>query len=362
MRIMTALALVLAVGCKKTDNVSGTAKEAVKEAANEAAKGPATDDGPPVLVFGKQVEDTVAARTSSAFNRPAVSKAFDDALASLGNDPKLSAQLGTLVEKLQADARVSGAIESLMNHLIDDPRVAANLQQVMADNPGATPDQIGELFGKQFEQRWATPEVNEAWMGAWDAMTKKIGSRPELDLLFRAVITKATSGLATPEVEAKVGRKIIEKNGGQRPDTAKATQIALDQMWTEERIDGLLVMLLTNPTVRSATAQFLADALADESINNTIVGQAGSLAANKAVVDKTLRALQSLYVKDLVVADVSTKLRALTTDEALTKGLGDLLGTISTSPKLSQLANTWYSTMAADPKLKADLNAFIENW
>jgi hypothetical protein len=232
----------------------------------------------------------------------------------------------------------------------------------MAQNPGATPDQIGELFGKQFEQRWSTPDVSAAWMSAWEALTKKIGSRPELDMIFKAVIDKATSGLSSPEAEAKVTHKMIEKNGGTRPDTAKATELALGQMWTEARIDALLVTLLTNPTVRTATAQFLADALADETINKAIIGQAGALASNKAAVDKALRALQALYAKDVNIEEVKSTLRALTTDESLAKGIGDLLVTISTSPKLSQLAAKWYDTMGADPKLKADITAFLENW
>jgi len=357
-----ALALVLALGCKKTESPGGSAKGTAGETGKTAPATAPKDDGPPVQVFAKQVEETVATRTASAFNRPAVAKAFDDALGSLAADPGLSKQLGSLVDALQKDSRVAGAIESLMAHLMDDPGVAANVQQIMAENPGASAEQIGELFGKQFEQRWGTPAVNDAWMSAWDALTKKIGARPELDMLFRAVINKVTAGLSTPESEAKVSRKIIEKNGGTRPDAAKATQIALDQMWTEARIDGLLVTLLTNPTVRTATATFLADVLALEDVNKAIVGQAGTLAANKAVLLKAQRALQALYVKDMDLDTVRSPLGARTTEETRARGLGDRRTMISSRPKLTELATKWYGTLAADPKLKADTTAFLENW
>lgn len=180
--------------------------------------------------------------------------------------------------------------------------------------------------------------------------------------MFSAVLNKATSGLANPEAEAKVSRRLIEKNGGKVPDLNKATQLVLDQMWTNDRIDKLLVMLLTNPTVRTATAQFLADVMADEDISKAVVAQAGTIAANKATYGKTLHALQALYAKDIVITDVSASLRALMTDEALTGGIGDLLSTIAKSPKLSALATKWYDTMASDPKLKADATGFLENW
>jgi hypothetical protein len=350
------LALALAVaGCKKTDNKAPSAHTTGSAATSR-------DNVPPVHVDALQVESIVAARTAAAFQRPAVAQAFDAALAGLASDPRLSTQLSAFMDKLQADPRIAGMVKELMDHLMDDPQVVANLQQIMAENPGSTPQQIGEKFGNQFAQRWESPEVNQAWMVAWDELTKKIGARPEAAAMFTSVLNKATSGLASPEAESKVSRKLIEKNGGQPPDLNKATQLVLDQMWTNDRIDKLLVMLLTNPTVRTATAQFLADVLADEDISKAVVAQAGTIAANKATYAKTLRALQALYGKDIVVADVSATLRALTTDDALTGGIGDLLSTIAKSPRLSALATKWYDTMASDPKLKADAAAFLDNW
>jgi hypothetical protein len=339
MRISIVLALVMAVaGCKKADN-----------------------DGP-VLINAVQLHNAVTQRTAAAFERPEVAQALDAAFASLGSDPAVTAQLGTFVGKLQADPRAAGAVKDLMDHLMDDPQVLANLNQVMAENPGATPQQIGELFGSQFQHRWESPEVSQAWMAAWNELTRKIGARPELAAMFTSAVNKATSGLASPEAEAKISRKLIEKNGGQRPDVDKATQLALDHMWTTERIDQLLVMLLTNPTVRTATAKFLADVMADDEISKAVVAQVGALAANKETNAKALRVLQVVYAKDVVIADVRTSLHALMTDDALVRAIGDLLAMLQKSPRFGALATKWYDTMAADPKLRSDAAAFLDNW
>jgi hypothetical protein len=354
LRVRIVLAVALAVtACKKTDN-----KPPAAVTAGSTSKG----DARLVQIRTLEVEAAVAARTSAAFDRPAVAQAFDAALGALANDPKVSPRLAAFLAKLQADPRIAGVVNDLMDHLMDDPRVAANVQQIMADNPGATPDQVGDLFGNQLAQRWASPEVSKAWLAGWDEVTKKVGARPGVAAMFSSLVNKATSGLSTPASELELSRTLIEKNGGQFPDLNKATQLVLDQMWTNDRIDKLLIMLLTNPTVRSATAQFLSDVLADEEITKAVISQAGAIAANKVTYGKALRALQVLYAKDVAVADAASSLRALMTDDALTAGLGDLLSSLAKSPRLAALATKWYDTMAADPKLESDLTAFLDNW
>jgi len=90
-----ALALVLALGCKKTESPGGSAKGTAGETGKTAPATAPKDDGPPVQVFAKQVEETVATRTASAFNRPAVAKAFDDAPGSPAAHPGPAKQRGS---------------------------------------------------------------------------------------------------------------------------------------------------------------------------------------------------------------------------------------------------------------------------
>jgi hypothetical protein len=363
-----SIALVVAAAaspaCKK--DAPPQASTATTGSAGSATAGSAASSAPSerasIAVLGNQLSSEVEKRTGAAFARPAVSKATDDALGSLMADSRVSDRLATLVTKLQSDTRIAGAIQVLMTRLMDDPQVVAAVQQLMAENPGATQEQIGEMFGGMFEKRWNTPAVNEAWMEAWNAFQVRLGGGPQLAALWSAILGKLTGGIDDMVSTRRTEKRLTELNGGTMPDPAKATQLLLDNMWSTQRIDDLIVKLLGNKTARQATATLIADLLGVDAVAKSVTDQAGAVAASAKVQTKAVKALQALYVKDLKIENVRTTLMTFTTDPEIVAAIGGVLETVATSPRVAELGNAWFETVRKDPQMQADLTAFFTTW
>jgi hypothetical protein len=247
--------------------------------------------------------------------------------------------------------------------VIEAPEVMAALQKLVAQHPDATQDEIGELFGKQFEERWNTPEVNEAWMAAYNAFVAKLEGSAELSAVYRKVIDKLVGGFDADLARTrKWSARVVELEGGKRPDRKRAGEVYLEHAWTDARLDAAAVKILTNPTVRSASAKLAAEILAIDPIVAELRRAASELASHPDVQTQIVRALQVLYADQLSLADVRASLRDLVTHPAVVKPVREVLKVLVTNPRVAQLAADWYASVGSDAALARDLASFWDGW
>ncbi len=314
------------------------------------------------LQFDKSLETTVAERTNRAMSSQKMSASIDAFFDSVVADPRVTQAGERLANELMADPALAGAIETLMTRLGESPQVMAALQELMAQHPDASPEEIGELFGKQFETRWDTPAVSAAWFAAWDAYVEKMGQGGTLDLLYKEVVDRFVARIDDAALNDRITKRVIELNGGKRPDPARATQIYLDHAWSEERIASVASKIVNNPTVRTATATYITELLRVEAINTALKKHASALVTNPAIQARVLRAMHAVLGKDVDIAEVRASLTELLTDKAVVASTREILQLLVTNDKARALAAAWYETVRKDAALARELRAFMTDW
>lgn len=309
--------------------------------------------------FDAKLQAAVEERATRALERPKASAAFDAWIEAVVADAHVLTQGMKLADRLMAEPAVAGAVETIMTKMGDDPQVIAALQELMAQNPGISPDAIGELFGQQFEKRWDTPAVSAEWNSAWDAFVNRLGSTPELDALLEKAMNRVLADIDSNAIDRRINARITELNGGKRPDPDRALQLYLDNAWSEPRVEDIAVKIVSSSSVIAATAKLVGDTLAQPDVTAALATHAARLAGNTQVQAKIVRGLAVLYAKDLDITAVRTSLQDLLTDAAIVGAVRELLTTFGRNDKIRALARDWYATVKKDAALRRDLDAFL---
>jgi hypothetical protein len=314
------------------------------------------------LQFDQSLETTVAERTNRAMSSQQMSASIDAFFDSVVADPRVAQAGERLANDLMADPALAGAIETLMTRLGESPQVMAALQELMAQHPDASPEEIGDLFGKQFETRWDTPAVSAAWFAAWDAYVEKLGQGGTLDMLYKEVVDRFVARIDDAELNQRITKRIIALNGGERPDKARATKIYVDHAWNEDRIARIANTIVTNPTVRTATATYVTELLRIDAFSVALKKHASALVTNPDIQARVLRAMHAVLGKDVDIAEVRTSLTELLTHKDVVASTRELLALLVTNDKARALAAAWYETVRKDAALVRELRAFMTDW
>ncbi len=341
MRWLLAVMMVLSAACDRGSNSSSEAR---------------------LLRFDQSLQAGINDRATQGISGPKASAAFDAWIDGIASDARVLAAGTQLGEQIMADPGVAGAVETLMGKMIEDPQVIAAVEQMMAQHPGASQEQIGELFGQRFEQRWDTPEVNAKWFESWDAFLSKLGTSRELSSLYDMVTNRIVSDLDSATLDGRINKRIIALNDGKTPDSSRAMQIYLDHAWAPGRVEDIAVKLVSNPTVKTASATFVAKTLALPEVTAELQKQSARLVTNPKVQARVERAMIALFALELDIAKVGASLHDLMTDPIVVSGVGEVLSVLGKSPKVRALAADWYTSVKNDVALKRELEAFMVSW
>ena len=315
-----------------------------------------------LAVLDVGARDEIAARSNRAVSDPKVTAELERCFATITSEPRVATQAGKLAEQLMGDPAIAGSVGTLMQRLTDDPHVMDAVEALMKQHPGASQDEIGELFGKQFEVRWETPEVDAEWQAAFAGLLDLLGKSPEMSKLESRVMTKVFAGIDTPERIRKFNARIIELNGGSVPDGVRGGRIYLDHAWAEPRIRDIAATLFGSTALCKATATFAAGLLGSEGVTTELRTALAKVAASEPVQKLLLRTMQLLYAKDLNLPALRTSLRALLVDPTLVRTVSEVLDATARSPLVTELASQWFETVRRDPQLATELTAFVDGW
>lgn len=313
-----------------------------------------------VLRFDPALKSALADQTMRALEASAKTDAAIERLfGALADDAHVLAKALALGDTLMANATIASAIETIMTQMGEDPAVLEALAELTKQHPDASPDEIGELFGALFETRWDTPPVSAAWFAAWNAFLAKLGESPALTAVSTIAANRMVAGVDDAKVARTVSARLVELNGGARPDQARARELYLQHVWSIERIDEMYAKIFGNPTLVAATTRLVADVLGEATVVADLERVAAALAGKAEVQALVVRGLVALYAKDMAIAEVKASLNALMTHPVIVGSVRDLLESLIESARVRELAERWFETVRKDPAFERDFFAFM---
>jgi hypothetical protein len=315
-----------------------------------------------VLRVDEDLLVNVTVRVTKALERPSVSRGFDALLDSIGSEPTLMVPAAALLASLSSDPKIEKPLAELLKELVDNPEVQKAVTELMVKHPEATPDQIGDLVGKQFEEVWSSKPIQEAWMQAFRSYVNAMRDRPEVVAVRTAIERRVKMPTVSPERLKKWNARIVELEGGKQPDAARAKQVYLDRAWSDERIDAFATTLANNAFIRKHTAKMLADLLAVPSLRTDIQTTAANLLGDPEVRTRAKDALVALSSARPPIDRVLTTLERLLTAPGMTSQSAILLGRVTANKEVIKILENWWDGLRKDPTVLADVDKFLDGW
>ena len=299
-------------------------------------------------------------RMANLWNAPIVNKATDSFFDSLGNNNVLKDKGMALLSTLQADPKISGPINSLMAELTSDPAIQKTVMELMAQHPGASPDEIGTMVGDRFAQAWSSPEVSMAWSKAWDGLLRRIGTNSDLTTIEHAVFTRFESKYNDSAVMEKWNKRMNEIAAG-KPQS-QATDVFLAKFFAQDRIETIVADVLNNQTFRTESAAALGKLITLQSVTDDARKGAAEMLADPVVHQAAVTLMKQLTTTHPDVAQVSKALDALLSAPSVVSTMKRILHTAASDPAVAAIGNAWMTNLSNDAGLKADFDKFIYGW
>jgi hypothetical protein len=311
-----------------------------------------------VLEFERQgFEQKMAARLEEAMARPAVDKAFAAFVEDLTGEPALLVAGTSLFEALAADPKVGTAVGEIMESLQTLPAMQQAVTELMARDPSMSSDQVGEMIGDQVSSALDSQQAN----AVFEELGKAVMESRELAPLKRALGARIERAI-TREDEERWSKRIIELNGGSRPDPARATELYLEHAWSAERIEKMFVMLLQNGTARREIAKLLAAALVEEQVVAQLRGSTAVLVQDPAFRARAMELVSASLASPRDDKAVAAALRGVVLSTQTLDGLNKAIGSMTRSSEIARRADAMLAAIRADPEVRAAVDGLLNRW
>jgi hypothetical protein len=317
-------------------------------------------EAPSALVLDDAVWLRVIPKVEAAMDRPALDGALDTVMNGVAENPKLMLSATTLLTQLSSDEKISGPLEDLITRITQSKEIQAEVMRLMAEHPEATPDQVGELVGKRFEQVWSSKPVSDAWMASFNLYLSKMRGRPEGQRVRAMFDTIRVPPIDSARL-AKWGKR-IETLEGKRLEGSAATDAYLRHAWNDARIDKFVTAISKNKALHEITAQALGDLLALKSLRGDLQTAAVSLLSDAQVREHVLAALILFSLKDPPIDQVRIALTNLMSTPALIESSGKLVGRVLDNQDVRGIVDRWYEACRADASIRGAFVDFLDHW
>jgi hypothetical protein len=296
------------------------------------------------------------------WERPTVGKATDAFFEAVAGSSAVREQGMTLMTALESDPKVSAPIASLMQQLTEDPAIQKAALELMQKHPGASADQIGDMFGQHVEEVWSRPPVSEAWGESFQALIRRIEHDPDLSRIGATLFARIQPSYNDNVLADRWNKRVTELAGGSAPSRDKATDLFMKNFFGGERLDKLVADMLANPTLRTESATALAKLLAVPSVSRDLRTGAAEVLADPAVHQAALELFRQLATDHPEHDAVVHAFDAILTAPAMVKTLRNLLHDATTDPAVGAIGTAWIEHVTSDAGLKAAFDKFWFGW
>lgn len=314
----------------------------------------------PLLVnFNPEV---ISTRVMEAFDRPAVGTAVDAFFEHVASGPAIEKRGDELLARFSADPKIMAAVSSLMERFVAAPEVQETIQKIMTEHPGVGEAELAELLGAHFSTNWDSPPVSAVWMAEWNTFSAKLGDDPELAGAFGRVIAPLLSGFDADRARTNRWNARLREIGGDDITSAQANTLYLERAWNPQRIENMLVQLVSNPTVRHASQKAFADILGIEVIVAELQRSSAQLLSTPELLDIASTLLELVYAIEPDVQQIQTQLHRLFAHPEVLATFRRLLKLVTTNPDAAKVGAAWLAEIKGDPALLRQLDQFFDTW
>jgi hypothetical protein len=239
------------------------------------------------------------------------------------------------------------------------------MTRYMEQHPGMTPDQVGAAVGVEVEKKFETllqkpiedgigRLIDGAEGGAGVAALQK-----HLSGQFDRVLD---SYFEAPERKARWSKRLIELNGGTRPDPNRAADLYIDTAWSEERMMKFLLRACADPEVRKALVEVLRRTLAEPELRAHLVRGTRTLAQDEALRAAVIDVFMLVFAENVSPDVVDARVRAMFDAPSVLAVTNDLAQHLLAEKALHQILDGAIRDAARQPSVRAALDELCDGW
>jgi hypothetical protein len=305
------------------------------------------------------------ARVEKVMEEPEVQKAMDELFSAVAADPALGKLAGDLADQLMADPGIAASVEQLVGQLGQSPDLMAFMVRYMETHPGATADQAGEAVGLEVERKFdvllmkpVEDEIGQLIERA-EGGTGMASLQAHLSGQFGRVLN---GYFEEPERKQRWSKRLVELNGGTRPDPDRAADLYIDTAWSEERMRRFLLRALANSEVRGAVVGMLRNVLGDPALRAHLVRATRTLAGDEALRAASIDVFMLVFSPDPTPAMAREKMKALFAAPSVLTAVNDLAQNLLGEKALHEIIDGALRDTAKAPSVRAALDELCDGW
>lgn len=309
----------------------------------------------------------VGQRFLAGANRPEAARGFEALVNGIMADPEIARDGGALLGELGADPGLADGLQEMMARVQANPAIQRFITKLVADHPGASPDEIGRLAQDQVARVTSSPAFSRAWSRAWGELIADPDLAQAMQSLGRGVATSpalaaAIQKIATIELDDRVRRRLVELAGGDVPDRERATELLLDHAFSEERCAQFYVTVTSSPAVHRELVAAMRVLVKAPSLRGILVAGARTIIDDPAFRDRA-DATFALVVDDGVTEDrLYPALHDLLATPSVHRAVADLIAHLRADPDLSSIGTSTIERILADPSITEALRRMAVDW
>ncbi len=315
-----------------------------------------------------RLEREISRLAEKAVESKAVDDQLDSLFTTLGEAPEVASAGDALLEAIGAAPTLEPHFSKMVNDIGASPKVQASLKKLKGENPAMSEDELVAVFVKRVE----TNTDGAAFNSGFDTEFDKLLNQPDVDRVFEKFGTQvAESSHLEKAIDSVVqqnmtdrdwARRLTKLNGGKLPNKQQTTDLVVQHVFTEKRLEAFYVELFGLPAARKHVQQAAAELLRSPSFKAHIITAVETLFADPSFQKDALAGLMLLMSETLTEAEVAAAVGKLTTHPLMKKALVKLIDDILADPTLKQVGDKALKNISVDPTVRQAITKLVNGW
>lgn len=239
------------------------------------ACGGANASNQPLSPASARMVESLDQPMGEAFESERVDAALTQLIERAAESPSVAAAGRDLMSKLGESPELGEAGERFQSQLASLPAMQTLVARLMAEHPGAAPQEIGELAGAYVGKAFEAPSVDHAMDAAFD----RLFERPSLKAAFEhlgddfaasAFVERALTQSLSAADQEQIDAKLKALNGGNVPTPERAEQLMAQHAFTHERVEKLALDWIALPETERAVEEVLRELVKAEAFQHHV--------------------------------------------------------------------------------------------
>jgi hypothetical protein len=321
-----------------------------------------------VEIDGERLKAELERRADVVLQRPEVDKAFDHLADAVSEEPAVARSGEELLVMLGSDPALQPGFQAIIEAVGGHPTVTKAMSRIARENPRAGPDKLSALFEKKFNDVLDSPAFDKAFDSAFAGVLDRPDVNGAIQLFERAAasnpeLNRAIDGIVSARAaDGAWNRRIVELNGGKRPDRQRATELLLDKAFSDDRLARFYADVVALPVIRKKTAIACGRLLEAPAFQRHLKHALRKLVGDGSFQQGAVVAMAGVLDAGGDTTKLEAPIRALLEQPIVGKELAGLLKAVNKDPLLAPIGNETIAGIVSDREFVATLTKLIDVW